>query len=140
MIDVKEKLFSDAHTTYSFTGEPVTDTQLTEIYDLVEFAPTPMNTQALRIEFVRTPEGKGDLFHCSLKEIEPKARARAPLPSSHSTPTSTTSCQNTSPRYPMLVSFTLMTKNGRPVRERSRSCKRVTSYWQSDQLVWMRDQ
>ncbi|MFY9208238.1 MAG: malonic semialdehyde reductase [Candidatus Nanopelagicales bacterium] len=62
MADIKDILFNDAHTAYSFTGKPVSDTQLTEIYDLVKFAPTPMNTQALRIEFVRTVEGKERLI------------------------------------------------------------------------------
>ena len=58
MKSAREELFTDAHTTYSFTNESVTDAELTEIYDLVKFAPTPMNSQALRVHFVRTPEGK----------------------------------------------------------------------------------
>lgn len=56
------ELFTDAHTTYSFTSESVTDAELTSIYDLVKFAPTPMNSQALRVHFVRTPEGKERLL------------------------------------------------------------------------------
>jgi 3-hydroxypropanoate dehydrogenase len=56
------ELFTDAHTTYSFTSESVTDAELTSIYDLVKFAPTPMNSQALRVHFVRTPEGKARLL------------------------------------------------------------------------------
>lgn len=56
------KLFTDAHTTYSFTDETVTDAELTSIYDLVKFAPTPMNSQALRVHFVRTPQGKERLL------------------------------------------------------------------------------
>jgi 3-hydroxypropanoate dehydrogenase len=62
MKSAREELFTDAHTTYSFTNEPVTDAELTSIYDLVKFAPTPMNSQALRIHFVRTPEGKDRLL------------------------------------------------------------------------------
>lgn len=56
------ELFTDAHTTYSFTSESVTDAELTSIYDLVKFAPTPMNSQALRVHFVRTIEGKERLL------------------------------------------------------------------------------
>lgn len=56
------ELFTDAHTTYSFTSESVTDAELTSIYDLVKFAPTPMNSQALRVHFVRTLEGKERLL------------------------------------------------------------------------------
>ena len=62
MKSAREELFIDAHTTYSFTSEPVTDAELTEIYDLVKFGPTPMNSQALRVHFVRTPEGKDRLL------------------------------------------------------------------------------
>lgn len=57
-----DELFTDAHTTYSFTSEPVTDAELTSIYDLAKYAPTPMNSQALRIHFVRTLEGKERLL------------------------------------------------------------------------------
>jgi 3-hydroxypropanoate dehydrogenase len=57
-----DELFTDAHTTYSFTSEPVTDAELTSIYDLVKFGPTPMNSQALRVHFVRTQEGKDRLL------------------------------------------------------------------------------
>jgi 3-hydroxypropanoate dehydrogenase len=56
------ELFTDAHTTYSFTDESVTDAELASIYDLVKFAPTPMNSQALRVHFVRTVEGKERLL------------------------------------------------------------------------------
>jgi 3-hydroxypropanoate dehydrogenase len=62
MKSAREELFIDAHTTYSFTNEPVTDAELTEIYELVKFAPTPMNSQALRVHFVRTSEGKARLL------------------------------------------------------------------------------
>ena len=62
MNSVINELFTDAHTTYSFTDESVSDGELTSIYDLVKFAPTPMNSQALRVHFVRTFEGKGRLL------------------------------------------------------------------------------
>lgn len=55
-------LFRDAHTAYSFTDEPVSDAQLAEIYELMRHAPTAMNSQPLRIVFVRTEAGKERLL------------------------------------------------------------------------------
>ena len=55
-------LFREAHTTYSFTDRPVSDEQLAEVYDLMRFAPTAMNSQPLRITFVRSPEAKSRLL------------------------------------------------------------------------------
>lgn len=55
-------LFRDAHTAYSFTDETVSDAQLEEIYELLRHAPTAMNSQPLRIIFVRTQEGKERLL------------------------------------------------------------------------------
>lgn len=60
--DMKSQIFTDAHTAYSFTDEPVSDAQLEEIYELMKFAPTPMNSQSLRITFIRTEEGKARLL------------------------------------------------------------------------------
>lgn len=55
-------LFRDAHTAYSFTDEPVSDAQLAEIYELMRHAPTAMNSQPLRIVFVKTEAAKGRLL------------------------------------------------------------------------------
>jgi 3-hydroxypropanoate dehydrogenase len=55
-------LFRNAHTAYSFTDQPVTDEQLEEIYDLVRYAPTAMNSQPLRITFLRTEAAKARLM------------------------------------------------------------------------------
>lgn len=55
-------LFRDAHTAYSFTDEPVSDAQLAEIYELMRHAPTAMNSQPLRIVFVKTEAGKERLL------------------------------------------------------------------------------
>jgi len=57
-----DSIFTDAHTAFSFTDQQVSDDQLAEIYELMKFAPTPMNSQALRIVFVRTAEGKERLL------------------------------------------------------------------------------
>lgn len=68
-----DDLFTNAHTAYSFTSEPVGDAQLEEIYELMKFAPTPTNSQSLRILFVRTPEGKKRLLPHLNESNQPKS-------------------------------------------------------------------
>jgi 3-hydroxypropanoate dehydrogenase len=50
-------LFTDAHTVKRFSKTPVSDDQLTEIWNLAKWPPTMFNIQPLRVVFVRTPEG-----------------------------------------------------------------------------------
>jgi len=57
-----EGIFTERHTAYSFTAEPVTDAELAHLYELAKFAPTAMNSQPLRITFVRTEDGKQRLL------------------------------------------------------------------------------
>ena len=57
-----ESIFTDAHTAYRFTSDEVSDAELARIYDLAKFAPTAMNSQPLRITFVRTAEAKERLL------------------------------------------------------------------------------
>jgi 3-hydroxypropanoate dehydrogenase len=66
-------LFSDAHTAYAFDSTPITDEQLSEIYELVQHAPSSMNAQPLRITFVRSPEAKARL----LAQIPESNRAKS---------------------------------------------------------------
>lgn len=46
-------LFTDARTANTFAITPVTDTELTEIWELAKWAPTAANTQPLRVLYVR---------------------------------------------------------------------------------------
>lgn len=55
-------VFRTAHTGYRFTDEPVTDEQLRLLQELMEFPPTAMNTQPLRVLLVRTPEARDRLM------------------------------------------------------------------------------
>ncbi len=57
-----DQLFREAHTAYSFTSEGVSDEQLAELYDLVRHAPTALNSQPLRITFIRSDEAKARLL------------------------------------------------------------------------------
>lgn len=60
--EATDRLFREAHTAYSFTDEAVSDAELAEIYDLARYAPTAMNTQPLRITFIRSDEAKARLL------------------------------------------------------------------------------
>lgn len=71
-------IFRDAHTAYRFTAEPVTDEQLAAIYDLARFTPTALNSQPLRVTFVRTPAAKARLLPL-LSEMNREKSASAPV-------------------------------------------------------------
>jgi 3-hydroxypropanoate dehydrogenase len=51
-------LFTDARTANSFSDVPVTDAELTGIWDLARWSPSMANSQPLRVLYVRTPEGR----------------------------------------------------------------------------------
>jgi len=55
-------LFTDAHTVNNFASTPVTDEQLSQIWELARWAPSAANLQPLRVTFVRTDEGKARLL------------------------------------------------------------------------------
>jgi len=62
MLDAKslDTIFRQARTHNALAGT-VSEAQLRELYDLVKWGPTTMNTQPMRIVFVRTPEAKEKL-------------------------------------------------------------------------------
>ena len=62
MLDDKslDAVFRQARTHNAFAG-PLSDAQLREIYDLMKWGPTTMNTQPARIVFVRSKEAKEKL-------------------------------------------------------------------------------
>jgi 3-hydroxypropanoate dehydrogenase len=62
MLDAKslDTIFRQARTHNAFSG-PVSDAQLRELYDLLKWGPTTMNTQPARFVFVRSKEGKEKL-------------------------------------------------------------------------------
>jgi 3-hydroxypropanoate dehydrogenase len=55
-------LFTDARTANSFAPTPVTDADLTAIWDLAKWAPTAANTQPLRVLYVRAGAGRDRLL------------------------------------------------------------------------------
>src|SRR5882724_946850 len=52
------QLFMDARTHNGWLDKPVPDGMLREIYDIVKFGPTSMNTQPMRLLFLRTAAAK----------------------------------------------------------------------------------
>lgn len=58
----QDLLFREARTANTFTDEPVTDEQLAAIYDLVQWGPTAMNSQPLRVVLLRSQEAKARLL------------------------------------------------------------------------------
>ena len=54
-------LFTDARTANTFAATPVSDAELSEIWELAKWAPTSANTQPLRILYVRPGQGRDRL-------------------------------------------------------------------------------
>lgn len=70
-------IFREGRTSYSFTDQPVSDTQLAAIYELMRHAPTAMNTQPLRIVFLATGESKARLMPHLAEGNRPKSESAA---------------------------------------------------------------
>jgi 3-hydroxypropanoate dehydrogenase len=60
--EAQDLLFRQARTANAFTDEPVTDEQLAAIYDLVQWGPTAMNSQPLRVVLLRSDEARARLL------------------------------------------------------------------------------
>jgi 3-hydroxypropanoate dehydrogenase len=63
MLDDKAQdlIFRDAHTPQGFLDDSVTDEKLRQVYDLMKFGPTTLNSQPMRIVFVRSKAAKDKL-------------------------------------------------------------------------------
>ena len=59
--DALSALFVDARTARTFAPTPVTDAELTAIWDLAKWAPTASNLQPLRVMYVQNPEARARL-------------------------------------------------------------------------------
>ncbi len=55
-------LFKDARTANRFLDKPVDPALLTELYELMKWAPTSMNSSPIRIAFLTSPEAKERLI------------------------------------------------------------------------------
>ncbi|HEX5094271.1 MAG TPA: malonic semialdehyde reductase [Burkholderiales bacterium] len=63
MLDDKalDLIFRDAHTPQGFLDDPVTDERLRQVYELMKWGPTTLNSQPGRIVFVRSKAAKEKL-------------------------------------------------------------------------------
>ena len=63
MLDDKgfDLLFRNARSQNGFTGDPVPDEKLRELYEIVKWAPTTMNIQPMRLVFVKSEAAKKKL-------------------------------------------------------------------------------
>jgi 3-hydroxypropanoate dehydrogenase len=63
--DLRQLFFARTHN--GWLDKPVPDTMLREIYDLVKFGPTSMNTQPMRLLFLRCCQGTSQAAPCTSK-------------------------------------------------------------------------
>lgn len=56
--DALKQLFLEARTQNGFLDKPVSDEQLRELYDIAKMGATSMNTQPMRVLFLRSKEAK----------------------------------------------------------------------------------
>ncbi|RKR06818.1 3-hydroxypropanoate dehydrogenase [Kushneria sinocarnis] len=59
-----EQLFLNARSLHEFTDEPVAESTLRELYDIVRMAPTSMNCQPARFVFVSSDSARQRLADC----------------------------------------------------------------------------
>jgi 3-hydroxypropanoate dehydrogenase len=67
-----DQLFRAARTRYGWTGQPVTEYQLRELYDLMKFGPTSGNCCPARFVWVRSAQGKSRLAALAAPTNAPK--------------------------------------------------------------------
>jgi 3-hydroxypropanoate dehydrogenase len=70
-----EQLFDNARTQNGFTAEPVPESQLRQLYDMMKWAPTSANTSPARIVFVTSAAAKEKLIACVSPGNVDKTRA-----------------------------------------------------------------
>jgi 3-hydroxypropanoate dehydrogenase len=70
-----DRIFRDSRTAYAFTDEQVTDADLVRIAELVENPPTAMNTQPLRVVFIRSDDAKARLLPLLAEGNRPKSQS-----------------------------------------------------------------
>lgn len=73
-----DQLFFNARTQNGWLDKPVTDEDLRSIYDIARMGATSMNTQPMRIVFLRTPEAKKRLAP-ALMESNVEKTMKAPV-------------------------------------------------------------
>lgn len=73
-----DQLFFQAHSYNQFTDQAVPEETIEQLYDLLKWGPTSMNTQPARYLFLRTPEAREQLLPALMDSNAEKTR-QAPL-------------------------------------------------------------
>jgi 3-hydroxypropanoate dehydrogenase len=73
-----EQLFTDARTQNGFLDQPVPDSQLQALYELLKWGPTSANCGPARFVFVRSDEARAKLAGCVSPGNQPKVQ-QAPV-------------------------------------------------------------
>ncbi|WP_417533571.1 malonic semialdehyde reductase [Marinobacterium stanieri] len=73
-----DQLFLQAHSYNQFTDQAVSEETIEQLYDLLKWGPTSMNTQPARYLFLRTPEAREQLLPALMDSNAEKTR-QAPL-------------------------------------------------------------
>ncbi len=76
--DALDQLFFRAHSYNQFTDQALSEDTITQLYDLLKWGPTSMNTQPGRYLFLSTPEARAQLLPALLDSNVEKTR-KAPL-------------------------------------------------------------
>lgn len=61
---VSRRLFTHARTHHTWHDQPVAEATLRRLYELASMGPTSMNTQPMRLQFVRSAEARQRLLAC----------------------------------------------------------------------------
>ena len=73
-----DQLFFNAHSYNNFTDQAVSEDTIRELYEMMKWTPTSMNTQPARFVFIRSPEARERLLPAMLASNVEKTR-QAPL-------------------------------------------------------------
>lgn len=60
--EAADLLFREAHTTYKFSAQPVSESQIEAVYELIKWAPTALNAQPMRVTLVSSDEARARLI------------------------------------------------------------------------------
>ena len=72
------QIFTEARSQNGYLDQPVSDDQLRELYDLVKFGPTAVNSGPARFQFVRSTDARARLVACMSPGNQPKVQ-QAPV-------------------------------------------------------------
>ena len=67
--NIQEQLFTQARTVHAFESHPISDEQISQLYELMKWGPTAFNAQPGRYVFVRSEAAKERFSRHSAQEM-----------------------------------------------------------------------